>query len=224
MSSVKIYFILYIVLLCEMFIVILDRDDAIDRIRATSGDVGLGSNFSIEIPDDSIKMTIFSVSKLNNALGNPIESVILGKTILKGEKPKFEWYWIKEPEKIQKNDFHAEIKPKDKKNTNGCYIFSIYYKGSKLKGGNKENYSAGKIGVKCTLLRKNDAAGMHLEVFEEAGNKYVLVKNEEGKYERRTIKIIDNLEYVPLYGTREIKLTINNSYYDIPVDVDITGG
>jgi hypothetical protein len=224
MSSVKIYFILYIVLLCEMFIVILDRDDAIDRIRATSGDIGIGSNFSIEIPDDSIKMTIFSVSKLNNALGNPTESVILGRTFLKSEIPKFEWYWKKAPDKIDKNDFHIEIKPKDKKNPNGSYIFSIYYKGSKLKGGNKENYSTGTIGVKCSILRKNDSAGMHLEISEEAGNKYVFVKNEQHKYEKRPIKIIDNLEYVPLYGIGDIKLTINNSYYDIPVDVDITGG
>lgn len=233
MHNIKIYFVLYIALLCETFIVISDRDDAISEIESYIL-TGIGPDFNIVAPDSVLNITIFSAPQfINLAKSDTIKTIILGKTFLQDDiiitKP---WPRIIIPPHNRDIDTDSILMNvtssfQDSLKTN--YVFSVSYSGENLKGVGKRHYDSCYIEVNCEILRLIGKHRMKLEILEEGDNKYVelpyninkheddipIRKNEERHLKRKIIKLGDN-EYVTLYGKTNIKIFFNNSHFEIP--------
>jgi len=233
MSNVKIYFILYIVLLCEMFIVLLERDETIDELK-THVINGIGSDFDLVAPIRQLDMKIFSVTgRVITEESDIIKSVIIGKSFLRNDSiiTKLQCSWISSPKRIKPEHISLNVDPEYEDSLKGNYIFSISYKGSE-----QWKTDTGIVGISCKILRLNNSSKMHYKVKEDHGEKYVelpdstntnkmegdeeIMKGNKRYYKRKIIENQMGLQFVPLLGITEIKIIFTKSYLQIPaIDV-----
>ncbi len=215
MNSVRVYFVLYIVLLCEIFIVILERDETVDRIKALSIS-GTGTDFSIIAPDTNLSVTIFSVSIGSNiARSDSIKTTILGHTFLNSDILEImpEPYWISPPRNIDINAIKLSIKPAIQDSLLGNYILSVIYNGSRPLRKTQYNFSNGVVGIRCSIMRIYKPSEMHGSRTKKDGREYLVIGNET-----KELETIGGKSFIKLSGNTEVNVIFNVSYFEVKCD------
>jgi hypothetical protein len=195
MKNVKIYFVLYIVLLCEIFIVILDRDEAISKLKPLLIK-GIYWDFELAIPNNILDLSIFSTTQINQAArSDTIKTIVEGKSFVATDKNiKFFKTLVKAPKFIDTNYLFYDIMPVTNDSISQDYIFIINYDGPRI-SGSPGIFDTCEIEITCKLDRLITAEIKHK--IKENGfdnEKYSIGKYESFSSTKR-ITVIFNRTY-----------------------------